>query len=265
MSTATATQTKQREQLFYLFVITIMVINAGLTYFFGATYLGTTFDTGNAALSKFLGGIMLTVFFDLATFAWYLAKQGENQTNTQRAVATTLGWASMMASVLASVIQLVTTTTLIDLTAVKPAFGIGGLVISTLMAAAHFIGYYIYNSNSPAEMDIDATSERNAMMQSFRLQQVRRVDEKVMSRAQQELDKQIDNLAQAEADRVMRNFFTQFHATKPELSNPTPLQEKKEEPVVFDLTEDDTEMIAEEAVTSSNGKSGNGHGLNGHH
>ena len=224
-----ATNKKMGEMVFRAFVGLVFLINALLTFMFGGTYGNDTFPTSVPMLSFILGGLMLTVFYDFASFGWFIARSKENQSTTQRAIASVLAAGSMLASVAVSAIQLSMTTTLVDLSEARAGIGLFGLVLAVGMASAHFIGLFAHRYFDPVYQEQDAEADMQARMATFRLTQKERVADKMMDRVKVIMDGQVDSIAEGEAALLWGDLRTQLQ-TAPQLT-----QSHEDGPIIIDV------------------------------
>lgn len=193
----------------------VMIINAGLTFVFGGTYGAETFPTSLPALSFILGGLMLTVFYDFAAVAWFLARGRDGQSVTQRGIATGLAVASMLASTTVSAIQLAMTTNLIDLSPLHGAVGIVGLVMMIVMAGSHFIGIFFYQASDPAYAEADAAAALQAEVATFKITEKEAINEKVMLKTKQIMNGQIDGIAEVQAQQLWSDLYADLNTLPP--------------------------------------------------
>jgi len=197
------------------FMYAVIFINAGLTFFFGGTYGGETFPTSLPGLSFVLGGITLTIFYDFASIAWFLARGRDGQSIDQRGIATTLAVVSMLASTMVSAIHLAMTTNLIDLSPMRGAVGMLGLFMMISMAAAHFIGIFYYQASDPAYAEADAEAALQAEVASFMIQQKVDVNGKVMKKTQQLMNRQIEAIAEQQAAQLWESIYATLNTLPP--------------------------------------------------
>ncbi len=222
------TNKKIVDMVFTSFVVLVALINGALTFMFGGTYGAETFPTTLPALSFLLGGLMLTIFYDGGALAWFLARGRDGQSNQQRAIATLLSVLSMGASVGVSAIQLMLTTTLVDLSPWHASIGILGLVVMIAMAGAHFVGLFAYRFSDPRHLEADAGSELEARLTQLRLEQREQVAAATVQRASELMMSMIGPLAKAEAEQVVAGLVAEIRpeltpAPPPTLEDPPPL------------------------------------------
>lgn len=187
-------------------------LNALLTFMFGATYGSNTFPTPLPALSFILGGLFLTLVYDLASIAWFYTRTGDNQSRQQRAIATILSAAAMLASVLVSAIQIGLTTNLIDLAPYYASIGLFGIVMQVLLVSAHFIGIFAYQFASPEYRKLDAVAEETAFIQDFQISERQRVQTKVIEGVRARMNGRIHEIADGQADLLFNELVANLSA-----------------------------------------------------
>ncbi|MEL6359258.1 MAG: hypothetical protein AAFQ01_04895, partial [Bacteroidota bacterium] len=229
---------------FTIFVVLIIAANALLTFGFGMRFGQEIVPTGSEGLSKFLGGLMMTLFFDLAALGWFAGLRLRNQSPRQRAIARALGYGSMFASTLVSAIQLGLTTSLIDLSSSYSLIGAAGLGLVVFIAALHFIGVCGYFGSSVASQRADLDAEREASNEQNEIDSRRMIDDRTNALVQQFMLEELPALAEAEAALQVRRILSSYHS-KPEFLDKAKADQTE------DLTEKD---VSESGLPQVDGK-----------
>ena len=195
-----------RAGAFSLFGLVILLANAALTFLFGFTFCG------DALGSAVLGGIMCALFFDLAAIAWYTVRQQRGLSSEQRALSNGLSLATIISSTLVSVIWVLMSIRLVDLSAWHDTIGVFGVVLVTLMAAANFLGLFAFQYFSPQERAIELDEERKSTNEHHRQQLIREVHTRTLARTNDILMGKIPALAEREAAQITREYLNAFDA-----------------------------------------------------
>ena len=204
---AQATTThKLRAGGFTLFGLVILLANAALTFLFGYTFCG------DALSSAFLGGLMCTLFFDLAALAWYTARRQSGLSSEQRATANFLSVTTIVASTLVSVIQVMMSIRLVDLSAWHDSIGLFGVALVTGIAAANFLGLFLFQYFHPDEREAELHEEQQAQAASHRRALMQEVHERTMQRTNDVLMGKIPQLAAREADAITREYLAAYNS-----------------------------------------------------
>jgi len=181
-----------------LFVLIALSINAVLTFQFGATNAAAAFPYAGT-LAPVLGGLFLTVFYDAAAWA-SLAAYSLAETVQQRGLALWSLAISILASVISSILQIALTNSLyIVPVEVSTLAAFVGLVMMLFVAGSHFLCIIAYTMSSRQYQEEDADIDLKAKMESFRLNQRKKMAAQVESRVESMLAKELPSLVDAEA------------------------------------------------------------------
>lgn len=197
---------KTRAGAFTAFGFVILLVNAALTFLFGYTFCG------DALGSAFWGGVMCTLFFDLAALAWYTARRHRGLSSEQRALANVLSVTTIVSSTLVSVIQVMMSIRVVDLTSWHDPIGIFGVALVTLMAGANFIGLFAFQYFATAERAMEQAEELQARSASHKQALISEVHERTMKRTNDILMAKIPQLAEREADNITREYLASFNS-----------------------------------------------------
>lgn len=182
---------------FILFAIGSIIVNAVLTGQFGWQFCGGIF-----------GALLMLMFFDVAAISWYVARMQSGLSATQRGIAKMMSVFTIIGSTLISVIQMLLTTNMVDLTAWHDTIGIAGVWLITITAAVNFIALFAFQYSSISERLAEQEEELAAQAADQRHEMINEAHERAMKQAKDRLMQQTDRIARrlaADAEREYLN------------------------------------------------------------
>lgn len=180
---------------FTIFALVGLVVNAALTVMFGWTFLGGWF-----------GALLMFVFFDGAAVSWYVARLQTGLSGAQRATAKMMSVVTILASTLVSVIQVLLTTNLVDLSPWHTTIGVAGLILITFTTAANFLALFYFQFTSIRERKTELHEELEAQRQDEFDAMMRDAHERSMNKAHASLISKTDAIAQRLANEAERQY-----------------------------------------------------------
>jgi hypothetical protein len=180
---------------FTIFALLGLVVNAALTVMFGWTFLGGWF-----------GALLMFLFFDGAAVSWYVARLQTGLSGAQRATAKMMSVVTILASTLVSVIQVLLTTNLVDLSPWHTTIGVAGLILITFTTAANFLALFYFQFTSIRERKTELHEELEAQRQDEFDAMMRDAHERSMNKAHASLISKTDAIAQRLANEAERQY-----------------------------------------------------------
>lgn len=180
---------------FVLFALGGLIVNAALTAQFGWQFCGGWF-----------GALLMLMFFDIAAVSWYVARLQTGLSAHQRATAKMMSVFTIVGSTLVSIIQVLLTTQIVDLTPYFQAIGIFGVILITVTTAANFFALFYFQFTSVAESSTELAEEVSAQMQEERARTIREANDKAVTRAHAMLMGKTDAIAERLADDAEKEF-----------------------------------------------------------
>jgi hypothetical protein len=180
---------------FTIFALLGLVVNAALTVMFGWTFLGGWF-----------GAILMFLFFDGAAVSWYVARLQTGLSGAQRATAKMMSVVTILASTLVSVIQVLLTTNLVDLSPWHTTIGVAGLILITFTTAANFLALFYFQYTSVRERKTELNEELTAQREDEFDAMMREAHERSMNKARTMLMEKTDAIAERMANDAKRQY-----------------------------------------------------------
>ena len=138
--------------LLLLFAVSIVMINAGLSYAFGHSYLGSAFSV-DGWLSAIIGGLYAVLVADVAFLVWFWSYRRIANTVAQRSLSLVIGSIALGLSIAMSINQLaVNSYGLVDLSAYHDAVGLVALTVVIITTALHIAGLAVFSLTDAEEM-----------------------------------------------------------------------------------------------------------------
>lgn len=194
-------KTIRKRYIMWGFFGVIAIANASLTAAFGATFGNSIMPTSVPWVSSAIGAFIHLLFYDIAAFSWFVIK-GDAESNEQRAIAGFLAMASIVASVLVSVTQLVYTTSLVDLSPLQSAIGFLSLVVMLILTAGHFFGIFAYNIQDPAFKKADIEAALSAALASEEAKQMQSLLNQSLQKSAEVMEANAEAIALATGDEL---------------------------------------------------------------
>lgn len=133
-----------------IFGALVIVFNAAETALFGASYLPAAFGNPANGISALLAAGYVLLMLDVAFLVWFKVWLSGEQATTQRDVAITLAVVALIGSIMATVTQLATNTTLAAfLLPYRDAIGTIAFFVVVGVTVAHIVGLAVYKYNEP--------------------------------------------------------------------------------------------------------------------
>lgn len=148
-----------------LFAITVVVVNAAVTWQFGSYYLNSAFGIQRGELASIAGGAYALLFLDVASLVWLFAYMRLAETSTQRGLALSGAAIAFGGSLLATAYMLAQGTAGV-LATYADAVSTASQLAMIAIVVIHAIALTIYTLKSRAEAvtqtQINAASEATA-------------------------------------------------------------------------------------------------------
>lgn len=183
----------------------LLAVNAALTFRTGTLYLSEIFDVvpGSGAI---LGGLMLLVLLDGAAIFWAIGKRREKVSSEQIAIATGMVWASLIASIFVSVIAVMSSSSLVDVTSISDAIQLAALAVILLAIAANAIAMYLYNQLDPTSVSRAISAQSAATIAEARAKKLVQLKTRVAELVEKELEKEQAELARKEVEEIRKAY-----------------------------------------------------------
>lgn len=126
--------------MFSIVAVIMAGINAALTFSFGYAYFGPAF--GSSFMADYLAGFYALLIMDVAYLTWFWVYLSGSNGRYQRSLSFLMASVSLVASILATVNQLVVGGfNLVDLSQYQDGVGTASLVSMVVLTAAHIISF----------------------------------------------------------------------------------------------------------------------------
>lgn len=146
--------------LLIIFGALVVVLNAAETALFGATYLPAAFGNPANGLSALLAAGYVLLMLDIAYLVWFKVWLSGEQATTQRDVAMALAILALLGSILATVTQLATNTTLASfLLPYRDTIGTIAFFMVVGVTVAHIVGLAVYQYAEPGQQIATKTAK----------------------------------------------------------------------------------------------------------
>lgn len=192
----------------------IQFINGFLTFMFGFTFAGSVLPIGWQFLSGCVGGAMYVAFLDYAARSWDKKLKQQGLSPEQIVIAKESRMIGLVCSTIVSVLYIVLSTTLIDLSEYNDYVGFGALAVITFVGASNFWNVYKFSNESleaqeAAIIAAHTASSRKVDMQSqqklnnIRLKEKMRMTSMIGDLVSQEINGGMRKIAHAEAKKIL--------------------------------------------------------------
>lgn len=183
----------------------LLTLNAGLTFRTGSLYLSELFNVVPGA-GAIIGGAMLLVLLDGAAIFWAIGKRRQKVSSEQIAIATGMVWASLIASLLVSIIAVLSSSSLVDVSSISDSLQLIALTTILLAITANALAMYLYNQLDPRAIGRAITAQSAAMVQEARAKKLMQLKAKVAELVEKELEKEQAELARKEVEEIRKAY-----------------------------------------------------------
>ena len=175
--------------LLLLFGALVVLLNAAETALFGATYLPAAFGNPNNGLSALLAAGYVLLMLDVAYVIWFKVWLSGEQATAQRDTALALAVLSLIGSIMATVTQLATNTTLAPyLIPYRATIGTIAFFVILAVTVAHIVGLAVYKYSEPDQQIATKTAKIQGTV-------IRQALKELETRANEDKDVLVDILA----------------------------------------------------------------------
>lgn len=205
----------------------IQFINAFLTFMFGFSYAGSVLPIGWQFLSGVVGGLMYVGFLDYAAWSWDKKLKQIGLSPEQIVIAKNQRMIGLVCSTIVSVLYIVLTTTLLDLSAYNDYVGFGALTVITFVGATNFYNVYRFNNESLEAQEAAAIAAHTAssrkvdlhskqQLNTIRLKEKMRMTNMIGDLVSQEINTGMRDIARAEANKILGEWNNEWNLIEKE-------------------------------------------------
>ncbi|MCL4872005.1 MAG: hypothetical protein KJ063_23845 [Anaerolineae bacterium] len=146
--------------LLIIFGALVIVLNAAETALFGATYLPAAFGNPANGISSLLAAGYVLLMLDVGFLVWFKVWLSGEQATAQRDVAISLAVMALIGSIMATVTQLATNTTLASfLLPYRDIIGTIAFFVVVGVTVAHIVGLAVYKYKEPEQQIATKTAK----------------------------------------------------------------------------------------------------------
>jgi hypothetical protein len=146
--------------LLIIFGALVILLNAAETALFGATYLPAAFGNPDNGISALLAAGYVLLMLDVAYIVWFKVWLSGEQATMQRDAALALAILSLIGSIMATVTQLATNTSLAPyLIPYRGTIGTISFFVVLAVTVAHIVGLAVYKYSEPDQQIATKTAK----------------------------------------------------------------------------------------------------------
>jgi len=223
--------------LLIIFGALVVLLNAAETALFGANYLPAAFGNPDNGISALLAAGYVLLMLDIAYLVWFKVWLSGEQANTQRDIALVLAIVSLLGSIMATITQLATNTTLAPyLIPYRDSIGTVAFFVVLAVTVAHIVGLAIYKYAEPEQQIATKTAQLQGKVIDSALQELE-------TRANADKDILVDILAREFRIDMLNalGFSQEFKRIGKKPALPTP-------EIITDSDKDESDIDLEELV-----------------